>query len=50
VRPAGSIWAEIGDYPDPVEMLILELRGTPAYRFVREMYRRHRGASCEVTS
>lgn len=50
VRPRGSIWAEIGDYPEPVELLILELRGTPAYRWVDEMYRRHRGESAEIQS
>ena len=46
-RPPGSIWAELGDYPEPIEMLILEQRGTPAYRWVHEMYRRHRGESAE---
>jgi hypothetical protein len=47
-KPPGSIWAELGDYPEPVEMLILEQRGTPAYRWVHEMYRRHRGNSAEI--
>lgn len=47
-RPPGTIWAEMGDYPEPVELLILELRGTSGYRWVREMYRRHRGNSAEL--
>ena len=49
VRPPGSLWAELGDYPDAVEVLMLELRGTPAYRWMHEMYRRHRGESAELT-
>ena len=48
VRPPGCHWAGIGDYPDPVESLVLELRGSRAYRWVGEMYRRHRGASAEI--
>jgi glutathione S-transferase len=48
VRPPGSHWASLGDYPDSVEAAILELRGTPGWRFVGEMYRRHRGASAAI--
>ena len=48
VRPPGTYWAGLGDYPDPVELALLELRGTPGYRWVGEMYRRHRGATAEI--
>ncbi len=47
-RPAGTIWSEIGEYPEPVVTRIRELRDTPACRWVHEMYRRHRGESAEA--
>jgi glutathione S-transferase len=50
VRPAGTLWARLGDYPDAIETAILELRGMSGFRWVEEMYRRHRGASAQVGS
>ena len=39
------------DYPDPPDSRLLKsLRGHPGVAWVREMYRRHRGASAELTA
>jgi glutathione S-transferase len=48
VRPPNTLWAEIGAYPEPVERLIRELRDTPGFRYVIQMYLDHRGQSAEI--
>lgn len=48
VRPPGSLWARLGELPEPVERFVASLEQRPAFAWVHEMYRRHRGASAEL--
>lgn len=47
-RPAGSLWAQLGDFPDAVERFLEELEDHEATRWVHEMYRQHRGESAQI--
>lgn len=48
VRPPGSLWARLGELPEPVGRFVASLEQRPAFAWVHEMYRRHRGASAEL--
>jgi glutathione S-transferase len=39
-----------GDLPEPLEQFRAEQEGRPAWEWVREMYRRHRGASAQISA
>ena len=45
VRPAGTIWASLGTFPDSVEAFCAPLVEHEATRWVLGMYARHRGGS-----
>ena len=45
VRPQGTIWAELGDYPEAVRAFVEPLEDHAGSRWVREMYARHRAPS-----
>jgi glutathione S-transferase len=47
-RPAGTLWREIGPFPDAAERFLEEVEGHEAVAWVREMYRAHRGESAEI--
>ena len=43
VRPPGTIWAELGAFPDALERWVeAEVAGRPGFRWVRDVYARHR--------
>lgn len=48
VRPAGTIWARLGRFPDPVEAFLETLATHPTTAWVRALYERHRGESAAV--
>jgi glutathione S-transferase len=50
VGPEGTIWATLGDLPGDVARFADEIDRHEASTWVREMYRRHRGESAEITS
>lgn len=47
VRPAGTLWAELGSLGDEVEDFAAGLARRPGFAWVRETYARHRGESSE---
>jgi glutathione S-transferase len=47
VRPKGTLWAELGEMPEPVEAFARESAQRPSFDWVNEMYSRHRGESAE---
>jgi len=48
VRPPGTIWAELGSFPEPIEDFVASLAGRKSFAWVLETYQRHRGDSAQT--
>ena len=48
VRPPGTLWAQLGDPPEPAQRIADEVAGRKAFQWVVGMFHRHRGSSAAI--